>query len=113
MQVTWRTSLIAGGLAAIGASLCCLAPLVLITLGIGGAWVSSLTAMEPYRPYFVGGAFLFLAMAYRKLYHAPQVCGPDNRCTDPSVRNRQKGIFWFVTTLLLSLVAVPWLIPLI
>ena len=37
----------AGGLAAIGASLCCLAPLVLITLGISGAWMSSLTAMEP------------------------------------------------------------------
>ena len=103
----------AGGLAAIGASLCCLAPLILITLGIGGAWVSNLTAMEPYHLYFVGGAFLFLAMAYRKLYREPQVCGPDNRCADPSVRKRQQGIFWFVATLLLGLVALPWLIPLI
>lgn len=40
-------------LAAIGASLCCVAPLVLLSIGVGGAWVSSLTALEPYRPIFI------------------------------------------------------------
>lgn len=39
-------------MAAIGASVCCVAPLVLLSLGIGGAWVSTLTAMEPVRPFF-------------------------------------------------------------
>jgi len=41
-------------LAAIVGSLCCVAPLVLITLGISGAWISQLTALEPYRPIFIG-----------------------------------------------------------
>ena len=42
-----RGSLIAGGIAAALASACCLGPLVLITLGISGAGVGSLAALEP------------------------------------------------------------------
>lgn len=113
MKMTWRASLIAGGLSAIGASLCCLGPLVLLSLGIGGAWVGGLTVMEPYRIYFVGGTLLFLAMAYRKLYRDPQPCHPDNGCADPSVKKWQQGIFWFVAALMLGLLATPWLIPLL
>ncbi|HNB06198.1 MAG TPA: mercuric transporter MerT family protein, partial [Thauera aminoaromatica] len=41
-----RHTLWASALSAVGASLCCVAPLVLVTLGIGGAWVASLTAFE-------------------------------------------------------------------
>ena len=45
-----KGSLFAGVLAAIGASVCCVGPLVLLMLGIGGAWVANLTAVEPLRP---------------------------------------------------------------
>ncbi len=31
-------SLVAASLAAVGASLCCVGPLVLLMLGVGGAW---------------------------------------------------------------------------
>ena len=34
-----NTSLVAGILAGIGASVCCVGPLVLLALGIGGAWI--------------------------------------------------------------------------
>jgi mercuric ion transport protein len=40
-------------LAAIGASVCCVGPLLLISLGIGGAWMSAFTSMETVRPYFI------------------------------------------------------------
>ena len=44
----------AGGiLGAIAASSCCIAPLVLFSLGISGAWIGNLTALAPYQPYFV------------------------------------------------------------
>jgi hypothetical protein len=36
----------AGALAAIAGSLCCVAPWVLLSLGISGAWISQLTALE-------------------------------------------------------------------
>src|SRR5690554_1672995 len=48
-----KSSLMIGAMAAIGASLCCLGPLLLLSLGIGGAWISGLTALQPFRPLFV------------------------------------------------------------
>jgi len=45
-----KQTMIASVLAGIGASLCCVAPLVLLSLGLGGAWVSNLTVFEPVRP---------------------------------------------------------------
>jgi MerT mercuric transport protein len=47
---------------------CCVGPLLLLALGIGGAWVGSLTKMEPFRPYFIVLTLLFLGLAFRKLY---------------------------------------------
>ncbi len=44
----------AGLLGALLASSCCIVPLAFVTLGIGGAWMSNLTALEPYKPYFRG-----------------------------------------------------------
>jgi MerT mercuric transport protein. len=39
--------------AAVGASACCTIPLALVSLGVGGAWIGSLTALAPYRWIFV------------------------------------------------------------
>ena len=102
----------AGVLAAIGASVCCVGPLVLLALGISGAWISNLTALEPYRPVFIGLTLVFLGLAYRRLYLVPQVCTPGAVCADPSVMKRQRLLFWLVTAALLALVAIPWLVPL-
>jgi hypothetical protein len=50
---TGSGALLAGGLAAILASTCCLGPLVLVALGLSGAWIGNLTLLEPYRPFFI------------------------------------------------------------
>jgi len=52
-----RGSLLVGGVAALVASACCLGPLVLVVLGFSGAWIGNLTALEPYRPPRVHGAY--------------------------------------------------------
>lgn len=106
-KLTAETSLAMGGLAAIGASACCVVPLLLLALGIGGSWVSRLTAMEPYRPIFIGLTLLFLWLAFRQLYLVPQACEPGTPCTDPNTLRRQRLIFWIVGVLLLGLIAVP------
>nr|WP_152736948.1 MULTISPECIES: mercuric transporter MerT family protein [unclassified Pseudomonas] len=111
-QLTGKGSLIAGVLAALGASLCCVGPLVLLALGVGGTWVGNLTAMEPYRPFFIALTLLFLGLALRKLYLVPQVCTPGTPCADPRTIQRQRRLFWIVAALLLGLLAVPWLAPL-
>ena len=61
---TSQGSMIAAVLAAMGASLCCIGPLVLLALGISGAWISYLTALEPYRPIFIGVTLLFLGWRF-------------------------------------------------
>ncbi|MEY2608884.1 MAG: mercuric ion transport protein [Verrucomicrobiota bacterium] len=104
--------LVAGMLTAIGASACCLGPLVLLALGVSGAWIGSLTALEPYRPIFIGLTLLFLAFAFHRLYLARPVCSPGSACASPRTLNRQRLGFWIVTILLLGLIAVPWFAPL-
>lgn len=101
-------TLVGGALAAIGASLCCVGPLVLVSLGIGGAWVSSLTALEPIRPVFMLGTVALFGAAGWKLYRAPEVCKPGEVCADPRVRSRQQTIFWVILILVVPLLAFPW-----
>jgi mercuric ion transport protein len=98
-------------LAAVGASLCCVGPLVLLTLGIGGAWVAQLTALEPMRPWLMAATLVFLGLAFRRLYLQPQVCEPGAACADPIVLKRQRLIFWIVAVALVALLLAPALAP--
>lgn len=50
-----RLVALGGILGAIAASSCCVIPLILFSLGIGGAWIGNLTALAPYKPLFVAG----------------------------------------------------------
>jgi len=61
-------------LAAIGASVCCVGPLLLLSLGIGGAWISTLTSMESVRPLFIILTLIFIALGFRQLYLIPSQC---------------------------------------
>lgn len=103
-----KGSMVAATLAAIGASLCCIGPLVLLGLGIGGAWISYLTALEPYRPIFVIIALIFLGLAFRKLYLLPSQCAPGDACAVPATRRNQRIIFWLVSVLLIALLTFPY-----
>lgn len=108
-----RKTLAAGALAAIGASLCCVAPLVLLGLGISGAWIGTLTALEPARPVFVVATLAFLGLAFRKLYLVPRSCAVGAPCAEQRVLGRQKLAFWMVGLSALGLLAVPELAPLL
>ncbi|VAX14402.1 Mercuric transport protein, MerT [hydrothermal vent metagenome] len=105
---TNKRSIIAAIIAAIGASLCCVGPLVLLGLGVGGTWISNLTALEPYRPIFIGITLVFLFMAFRKLYLLPRQCSPGDACAIPSTLRNQRIIFWVVTVLMIALLAFPY-----
>lgn len=103
----------AGAGAAVIGSLCCVGPLVLLALGVSGAWIGQLSALEPYRPVFIGVMFVFIALAFRQLYLLPQRCEPGEACADPRRLRRQRWIFWFVVAGLIALIAFPWFAPLI
>ena len=106
--VSSKTSMLGAFLGAIGASLCCVAPLVLVSLGIGGTWISYLTALEPYRPFLVAITLAFLLAAFWRLYLVPQKCSSGDSCALPATRRNQRIVFWVVTTLLLGLLTFPY-----
>jgi len=107
-----RTALYAGGLAAILASTCCLGPLVLLMLGFSGAWIGNLTALEPYRPYFVVIAMVALFFAYRQIFRPAVACKPGEVCAVPQVRTTYKALFGLVAILILIAVSFPFVAPL-
>lgn len=111
-QKTGRGALIAGGLAAILASTCCLGPLVLIALGFSGAWIGNLTVLEPYRPIFIGVALVALFFAHRRIFRPVKACEPGEVCAIPQVNTVYKTLFWIVSALVLIALAFPYIAPL-
>ena len=107
-----RGLLAAGGLAAILASTCCLGPLVLVALGFSGAWIGNLTALEPYRPIFIGLALVALFFAGRRIFRPAHACKPGEACAIPQVRTTYKLIFWIVAALVVVALAYPYVLPL-
>lgn len=107
-----RGALVAGGLAAILASACCLGPLLLIALGFSGAWIGNLTALEPYRPIFIGAALVAMFFAWRRIYRPVQACKPGDVCAIAQVRTTYKLIFWVVAALVLVALGFPYVVRL-
>ncbi|MGQ0733093.1 MAG: mercuric ion transporter MerT [Acidobacteriota bacterium] len=106
-----RGALFVGGLAAILASTCCLGPLVLLMLGISGAWIANLTALEPYRPIFIGVAAVALFFSYRHIFRPAVACRPGEVCAVPEVHATFKALFGVVVVLLLIAVSYPLFAP--
>lgn len=97
---------------AVGASICCIGPLLLLTLGIGGAWVSNLTALEAYRPYFIGITLLFLGIAFYQVYKPQkQKCSPGSECEVSPSRKKEKIFLWMISIVSAGLIAFPYLFP--
>lgn len=101
-------TLTAGGLAAILASTCCLGPLLLVTLGISGAWIANLTLLEPYRPLFIGIAVAALYFGGRRIYRPVQACQPDEVCALPQTRLLYRLLFWIGCALTLLALTFPY-----
>ena len=80
-----------GGLAAaFGVAACCALPLLLISLGLGTAWLGGIASIaEPSRTLLLAVAALALAggaiLLWRQQRQAA-ACGPRGICTPPAVR---------------------------
>jgi len=104
-------ALLAGGVAAILASAYCLGPLVLLAVGVSGAWIGNLTALEPYRPVFIVVAAAALVVAGRRIWRPQSACAPGEVCAVPQVRRVQKVSFGVVVALVLIALAFPYVAP--
>ena len=107
-----RGPLLTGALAALLASTCCLGPLLLLGLGVSGAWIGDLTVLEPWRPLFIAWALAALGLAARRLWRRAPACGAGAMCALPHRRRRYKLMFGAVVLLVGVALAFPWLAPL-
>lgn len=107
-----RAALVAGGLAALLASTCCLGPLLLVGIGSSGAWIGNLTVLEPYRPIFIGVALVTLFFAAHRIFRPTPACKPSEVCTIPRVRMAYKLVFWVVVALAVVALVFAYVLPL-
>ncbi len=105
-----RPAIVGAVLGAIAASVCCVLPLLLVLLGISGAWISHLTALEPWRPWFSGATLICLGLAFWNLYGPASRCRTDGVCMDPRRLRRRRGWLWLATILIAALLLFPYYI---
>ncbi|MDE4099709.1 mercuric transporter MerT family protein [Phaeobacter gallaeciensis] len=105
--------LAAGGLLGAGlASACCVGPLVLLTLGISGAWIGNLTALEPYKPVFALIALGFIGAGFWHVYfRKPVICKPGSYCARPSSSRITKTALWVSLVLVVAALTIAWWAP--
>ena len=108
---TGLRSLLAGGLATLLASTCCVGPLVLITLGFSGAWIGQLTVLERYQPIFMGAALVALFFAGKRIWRPVAPCAPGEFCALPRMRRGYQILFVGVCALLLMALVLPLIAP--
>jgi mercuric ion transport protein len=110
-----KTLFAAGGvIGAILASTCCIGPLVLLTLGISGAWISNLTALEPYKPYVAAVALVFIGLGFRQVYFkARPACVEGTYCAKPESSRITKTALWLATLLVILALTINGWAPLL
>lgn len=98
-----------GVLGAVGAASCCIAPLLLFSLGISGAWIGNLTALAPYQPLFVGLAVVALIFGFIRVYARTEAeCEDGSYCAKPTSKRRLKIALWATTLLVLAAISFPY-----
>ena len=105
----------AGGiLGAVAASSCCIAPLVLFSLGISGAWIGNLTALAPYQPYFIAATLACLGYGYWLVYRRKNVaCAEGAACARPLPHHIVKAGLILATILVAGAIAFDLFAPLL
>jgi mercuric ion transport protein len=105
-----RAALLAGGglLAALAASTCCVLPLSLAAAGIGGAWLSTLTALAPYETVFRALAVLLLAAGFWLVYARRPAAADGATCKTVPWRRLTTSLLWAGAIVLALVLSSGW-----
>jgi mercuric ion transport protein len=102
--------------AALGATACCVGPLVLSIAGVSSS--ALLVAFVPYRPWFIGASVVALAAGFWLTYRSPAAVlrttnladGPACDCEMPRAARAGRFSLWISTVVVALLVASPSLL---
>jgi mercuric ion transport protein len=101
----WAAGAILGALAA---STCCALPLLLVSVGISGAWIGTLTRLAPYQPVFVGLAAVCIAGGFWPIYGRDRPVCANQDCGMPVPRWATKTALWLGTAIVLVAASAEW-----
>ena len=97
--------------AALLAALCCVGPLLFVTLGVGAGLAST---FEPLRPVFTVATVALLGVGFYAVYGkrssavaADAACGAGEACVIPRSRTRDRVLLWVATVVALLLLTFP------
>ncbi|WP_371682892.1 mercuric transporter MerT family protein [Bradyrhizobium sp. SK17] len=80
-------------------------------MGVSGAWIGNLTALEPYQPLFALVALGFIGYGAYRVYAKPKAaCVPGSYCADPKSDRLAKIGLWAATGLVIVALGFPYLI---
>ncbi|MGH6814187.1 MAG: mercuric transporter MerT family protein [Hyphomicrobiaceae bacterium] len=97
-----------GVLGALAAASCCMLPFALAAVGIGGAWIGTLTTLAPYRPAIVAAAGVCIGVGLWRAYaRSPVVCN-GAECGLPVSRRTAKAALWLAAALLAAAGSAEW-----
>jgi mercuric ion transport protein len=101
-------------LSAFIASACCVGPLVLALLGLGGG--ALLVKFEPYRPYFTAATLLLLGAGFWLQYRTPKAAAVEgDACACPAPRANRAGriMLWVASVLVVGFLVFPYIAPVV
>jgi mercuric ion transport protein len=103
---------VGGVLAGLGASSCCVTPFALFSLGVSGAWIADITALEPYQPIFVAIALVCLGGGFAFIRRKSRVaCAEGSYCARPASDRIVRIGLWTAAALVVVAVGFPRLAP--
>ena len=104
-----RVSLCIGGVAAVLASICCLGPFLLFTIGLSSALILYLiTLAEWSRPIFIVVALVALFFAYLRIWHPASAYKSGQIFAIPQVKMTYKVYFLAVAMLVVVMLMLPY-----
>jgi len=101
-----KISAVGSILTAIGASLCCIGPVLVVLFGIGS--IGAFSVFESYRPYLIGFTVVLLGLAFYLTYRKREVVCADGTCKMQSTGTWNKISVWGATLLAAGAIAFPY-----
>jgi len=99
-------------LGALAMTSCCILPLALVSMGVGGVWIAQLTALYAYKWYTFAFAASFITWGFWKVHRSEAgECRDGTACARPVNRRIMKGSLWLATVVTLLAMVFPYVSP--